>query len=302
MIRFVLSVIMILGLWVAPAVANIGYLKSSNTYYWVYFESIPGSRSMELKFVLNDPIMGPTYECPKSIKVQLTDGTSYTLNNFFAKGNFLTNLTDEQAKKLATCDMAKITIGTFTFELPKGSSEILRKNGLAKGLITSTSSSAGNKSSTSSAGKTATKSSATTSGNNAPIVKITKLVVKKGVVCNGYPSLQFDATFNIKNPSGEKYRFILWIKDLNGNSIINNGDGTSAGGIKYFMSQEISATNANRDYSTWWKVYKTKLNLPNSTTKIKAHLSVIDSKVNTVAKTYEVTFDFANNNTETFTF
>lgn len=300
--RFILSIIMILGLWVAPAVANIGYLKSSNTYYWVYFESIANSRSMELKLVLNDPIMGPTYECPKSIKVQLSDGTSYTLNNFFVRGNFLTNLTDEQAKKLATCDMVKITIGTFTFDLPKGSSEILRKNGLAKGLITSASSSAGNTSSTSSAGKTTTKSSAVTSGKNTPVVKITKLVVKKDVVCNGYPSLQFDATFNVKNQNGEKYRFVLWIKDLNGNSIINTGDGTSTGGIKYFKSQEIPTTKANNDYSTWWKVYKTKLNLPRSTTKIKAHLSVIDSKVNTVAKTYEVTFDFVNNNTETFTF
>lgn len=106
--------------------------------------------------------------------------------------------------------------------------------------------------------------------------KFKEVKIQKGLVVNGYPSIQVDASCDIRNCAGKNLRFELYFFDMNGRSIITDGDATDPQGLKYFRSPLIDGSAASRTISHWWKVYKNRLAIPAGAKQIKLEVRLVD--------------------------
>lgn len=102
------------------------------------------------------------------------------------------------------------------------------------------------------------------------------LQIQKGLVVNGKPSIQVDASCEIKNCAGKKLRFELFFYDMNGRPIITDGDAVDPQGVKYFRSRIIDGSATSQQISYWWKVSKSRLAIPAGAGKIKAEVRLVD--------------------------
>lgn len=270
--------------------AQSNWLYSSNSYYRLIINSVPDSKTIEFKILLNDPIVGSTYEYHKNMDIKFVDGTTLKINNIFTKGNFLANLDEKSACKLATVDIMEISIGNFTFKLNSNSAEILKKAGVANGILSSSSQSSSSK-------------SATNSNNKVTSGKFKSISIKKGLVVNGKSSIEVDCKVLINNGVGKKFWLCLWFTDKNKNYIINDGDKTTKKGVKYFISgHSFNPTNSSEEFSNWWKVYLNRLNIPAGESKIYTILTLIDENGKIVSTSPTVTINLNNKSDDTYTY
>ncbi len=146
------------------------------------------------------------------------------------------------------------------------------------------------------------KQKSSTQALTRPTFKFKYLKIQKGLVVNGYPSIQVDAACDIFNGDGKPYHLELCFYDMNGKPIIIDGDISSENGTKYFTSRSVTASGATTLVSTWWKVYKKRLAIPNGAKQIKARVMLINERDLVAVESNECIINLTTNTPDTYNF
>jgi len=146
-----------------------------------------------------------------------------------------------------------------------------------------------------SASNPSAKSSATISAT------ITKASAQKGLVVNGQPSIQVDASCVIRNAKGKKFQLKLYFLTPEQGSIINDGDAVDKKGNKYFTSRLITIPNDNYTLPWWWKVYLKRLDIPHGKSQIEALMLLEDENGRRYSAVQSLKINLNSKSVDTYT-
>lgn len=153
--------------------------------------------------------------------------------------------------------------------------------------------------------KTNTQTKTTTAQTNtATVVNFQSLKIQKGLVVNGFPSIQVDVAGRVLNGQGQNCHLELYFYDMNGKSIVTDGDRTGADGTRYFVSTNFTTSGSSVPFTWYWKVYKKRLAIPTGAKQIKVEVYVVTDKDRVLGggTTYQRIINLNTNATDTYNF